>query len=211
LRLAAAVLAMLAISGPMVSSAAAGSGLQQLESFLDSARSVTASFHQEVLDGSGEVIESSTGRLQLQRPDRFRWDYDDPYERVVMADGERLWLYEADLSQVTIRRLDAGLGETPAALLTGDRRMLERFEVLASWSGEATQWVRLRPRAGDSDFESVAIGFSAGKPTQIEFQDRLGQQTRVRLRDVRLNPSLELSAFRFTVPPGVDVIREDEL
>ncbi len=196
---------------PVAGAAAPATGYTDLERFLDGAQSVTARFSQEIVDSNGRVLDTATGRLQLQRPGRFRWDYRSPYERVVLADGERLWLYEADLEQVTVRRLVDGLGETPAALLTGDRRMLERFEVVSTWAGENARWVRLKPRATDSDFESVAVAFAGDKPVEIEFQDRLGQQTRIRLTEVRLNARIDAAAFRFVAPPGVDVIREDEL
>jgi chaperone LolA len=191
--------------------AAPGSGLEQLRQFLARTSSVTARFQQDVVAADGKVLDSAGGDLKLQRPGRFRWDYREPYERVVLADGQELWLYEADLQQVTVRRLDAGLGETPAALLTGDASMLDRFTVMANWSGETMQWVRLKPRAADSDFDTVAIAFDGGKPVELEFQDRLGQLTRIRLSDVRLNPRVPAEAFRFTVPVGVDVIRAGDL
>ena len=170
-----------------------------------------AAFRQEVVNGNHEVVETAAGHMVLKRPGRFRWDYERPYERVVVADGKQLWLYEADLQQVTVHALAAGLGETPAALLTGEGDILERFEYVSSWSGEDRVWVRLKPRSADSDFESVGIAFSGNKPVQFDLNDRLGQLTRIFLSDVQINAPVDESLFRFKVPAGVDVIREGEL
>lgn len=204
----------LAAAGAVAASPAADSqpGMTRLRNFLEHAQSMRAAFSQEVVNGNQEVVEQSSGHVSLMRPGRFRWDYEQPYKRLVVADGERLWLYEADLEQVTVRRLAAGLGETPAALLTGERDVLDRFEYVSSWSGDRVTWVRLKPRSADSDFESVAIGFAAGdKPVELELNDRLGQQTRVHLSEVEMNVKIADDAFHFQVPAGVDVIREGEL
>lgn len=199
---------LLAAFAPAVPAAGPEPGLAVLEAFLDRVRTLTADFRQETVDADGQVVETARGELALQRPGRFRWDYREPFERLVLADGERLWLYEADLEQVTVRALGAGLGETPAALLTGERSALERFELVTSWRGEDLAWVRLAPRSADADFESVAIGFAGTTPVRFELADRLGQQTRIVFSDVKLNPALPDSRFRFEPPPGVDVIRE---
>jgi chaperone LolA len=191
--------------------APAADELARLKSFLERVQSMRASFRQEIAGEGGEITETSRGTMALARPSRFRWDYVEPYERAVVADGEKLWLYEADLQQVTVRPLAAGLGETPAALLTGDRAVLDRFELVESWSSDGVAWVRLKPRSTDSDFESVAIGFSGDKPVELRIDDRLGQQTRLFLSDIELNPKLAASAFAFEPPAGVDVIREGDL
>ncbi len=203
---------LLAVAAPSLPAAGPdGGGMARLEAFLGSVRTLTAQFSQDVVDADGRLVESAQGDMALARPGRFRWDYREPYERVVVADGTRLWLYEADLEQVTVRALGAGLGETPAALLTGERSALERFERVSEWSGEDLAWVKLRPRAADADFESVTIGFAGRTPVRLELADRLGQQTRIVLTDVRLDAPVPDARFRFEPPPGVDVIREGEL
>ncbi len=203
---------LLAVHSPSLPAAGpASTGMARLEAFLGGVRTLTAQFSQEVVDAEGNLVESAQGAMALARPGRFRWDYREPYERVVVADGTRLWLYEADLEQVTVRALGAGLGETPAALLTGERSALERFERVSEWSGEDLAWVKLRPRAADADFEAVTIGFSGRTPVRFELADRLGQQTRIVLTDVRLDAPVPEARFRFEPPPGVDVIREGEL
>lgn len=194
-----------------VDSRAASPGFERLQQFIETVHSMRADFRQIVVAAEGGAGEEADGRLLLQRPGRFRWDYERPYERVVLADGEQLWLYEADLQQVTVRPLASGLGETPAALLTGGRDVLRRFEETGAWSGEGLDWVRLKPRSEESDFDSVAIAFAGKRPAQLEIVDRLGQLTRIFLTDVRLNPALDDASFRFEVPDGADVIREGSL
>ena len=186
-------------------------GMDRLHHFLERVQSMRASFRQEIVNGNQEVVEEARGRMVLKRPGRFRWDYEQPYKRLVVADGERLWLYEADLEQVTVRPLAAGLGDTPAALLTGARDVLDRFEYVSSTTGDHITWVRLKPRSADSDFESVAIGFTGEKLVQLELNDRLGQQTRLYLSDIEVNAKVADDTFHFQVPDGVDVIREGEL
>ncbi len=206
---AGALLAVLLLIAP--DSRAASAGSERLLQFIERVQTMRAAFRQVVTSAGEEAGAEAGGRFLLKRPGRFRWDYQRPYERVVLADGTHLWLYEADLDQVTVRPLAAGLGETPAALLTGGRDVLERFEEIAAWSGDELDWVRLKPRSADSDFESVAIAFAGNRPAQLEIVDRLGQQTRIYLTDVTLNPALTDDAFHFEVPEGADVIREGEL
>jgi len=208
--LALAALLMI-VAMPPAMAATAPDGMVRLEQFLERAQSMRAEFRQEVRNGEQQVVDRAEGRVVLKRPGRFRWDYERPYERVVVADGKRLWLYEADLSQVTVRPLTDALGETPAALLTGDRRILERFERVSSWAGDQLAWVRLRPRAADADFSSVAVAFAGDRPAELVLDDRLGQQTHLYSTDVRLNVPVADDSFAFKVPPGVDVIREGEL
>lgn len=206
-----ATAALLLAGAGQAGAAATPAGMEDLRNFLDHVQSMRASFRQEVLNGDRELIEEARGSVQLKRPGRFRWDYEHPYQRVVVSDGKQLWLYEADLEQVTVRPLASGLGETPAGLLTGERGVLDRFEQVRSWSADGIAWVLLRPRAEDADFDSVAIGFSGGKPVRLDLNDRLGQQTRLYLSDIQLNVKLSDDAFHFQPPPGVDVIREGEL
>ncbi len=208
LRLIAIIAALLVAQ---LAAAAGEPSLARLQYFIGHVQSMRADFRQVQADDSGERLEESRGQMTFLRPGRFRWDYYEPYERSVVADGERLWLYEADLDQVTVRPLADGLGETPAALLTGGDDILERFEPVESWTAENIAWVRLRPRSADSDFESVAVGFSAEQLVQIEINDRLGQQTRVHFSGISVNPQIDEKGFRFEVPKGADVIREGEL
>lgn len=186
-------------------------GRARLERYFAETDSLRAGFTQEVVDRDQQVVELSSGRVALQKPGRFRWDYREPFERVILADGERIWLYEADLDQVTVQRMDAGLGETPAALLSGDADMLDRFAVLGSDDERGLSWLRLGPRDESADFEEIRLGFDGDRLLRLELADRLGQTTRIELHDVEHNAELDPALFRFIVPDGADVIGEDEL
>jgi len=186
-------------------------GSDRLRAYFAATDSLKAEFTQEVVDRDQRTIEASSGRVALQKPGRFRWDYVEPFERVIVADGERIWLYEADLDQVTVQRLDAGLGETPAALLSGDAEVLERFAYLGSdQEGELT-WLRLGPLDDAADFEEIRLGFADDQLRQLELADRLGQVTRIVLSNIEQNAALDAAVFQFKVPEGADVIGEDEL
>jgi outer membrane lipoprotein carrier protein len=209
LRLPALLLALVAASS---AGAAAGEpGEARLRSFLADVQSMDGRFRQQVIDSRQQVIEETSGSVAMQRPGRFRWNYEAPFERVIVADGEKIWLYEADLAQVTVRRLSSGIGDTPAALLTGRESVLERFKVEKSWTGDGLALVRLVPRSADSDFAAVTLGFDGPALRRLLLDDRLGQQTRIDLTDVRVNPQLAPDLFRFLAPPGADVIDESEL
>jgi outer membrane lipoprotein carrier protein len=185
--------------------------IEQLRIYLSEIGDLRAEFKQEVIGPEQEILELASGTVILSKPGRFRWNYDQPYERVIVADGERIWLYEADLEQVTIRRMATGLGDTPAALLTGNDEALEQFELLRSWSADNLQWLQLAPISPEADFSTVDLGFDEGELQQIEFVDRLGQRTRITLAVIDHSPQITAGEFIFEIPDGVDVIGADDL
>ncbi|HHQ14719.1 MAG TPA: outer membrane lipoprotein chaperone LolA, partial [Chromatiales bacterium] len=142
-------------------------GIERLQSYLQDVKTLRAAFSQQVIDRDQQVVESATGRVALARPGRFRWDYFEPFQRVIVADGERVWLFEADLDQVTVRRLDAGLGSTPAALLTGALDVLDEFQVSDTDGPDGLVWVQLEPRDTSADFESIRLGFDGENLTSL--------------------------------------------
>ena len=186
-------------------------GLERLRAYLDGLDILRANFRQEVVNRDLELVEEAAGEVILQKPGRFRWNYVHPFERVIVADGDRVWLYEADLQQVTVRRFDSGLGETPAALLTGDTKVLEQFDYQGSTTDAGIEWMQLSPHAAESDFERIYLGFDGQKLVQIELDDRLGQRTRLYLTQIERPTSVPDDTFRFVVPDGVDVIGEMDL
>ena len=186
-------------------------GLQRLRSFLTGVTSLRADFRQRVVDSRQQIVEDSNGQVLMQRPGRFRWDYQQPYARVIVADGTKLWLYEADLEQVIIRQLQVGIGDTPAALLTGKQNVLERFDVSKSWQADGLQWISLVPKAADADFSAVRLGFDGPRLVNLELDDRLGQQTQLEFSHVEINPRLDDKSFSFDIPPGADVIDDSAL
>jgi outer membrane lipoprotein carrier protein len=185
--------------------------LEELHAFLAGLETLTADFRQEVVTRDLELVEEARGRVALKKPGRFRWDYTEPFERVIVADGSRLWLYEADLDQVTVRNLDAGLGETPAALLSGDVAALDRFEYQGASTRDGLRWLELKPRSQESDFDSIWLAFDNGNLSQLALEDRLGQTTRIYLSDVEMNANIDDDVFKFEVPDGADIIGENEL
>jgi outer membrane lipoprotein carrier protein len=207
--LAMALLALAATAAPALTAYAADppDAVARIDAYLGSFRTLSAEFVQTVRNRDGQPTERASGTLALSRPDRFRWDYRQPYLQTIVADGERLWLYDSDLEQVTVRELESGLGSTPAALLSGSGRVADAFgsagvERKGDWT-----WHRLKPRDTASDFESVSLALDErGELAGMELQDKLGQQTIIEFTAVRRNPTLDQSLFRFTPPPGADVI-----
>lgn len=185
--------------------------LADLRTFLDSLNTLEADFEQQVFNSDGEVVELASGAVQLKKPGRFRWNYEEPYERIVLADGERVWVYEADLEQVTVRRLSTELGETPAALLTGDTDALDQFEYVTSFTADELDWITLRPKATDADFSTISLGFDDGMLERLELRDRLGQSTRLYFLRVQWDRPIADEVFDFIVPENADVIGESDL
>jgi outer membrane lipoprotein carrier protein len=187
--------------------AATDDSLARVEAWVKSVQTLSADFVQVVRSREGQISSRATGRLSLSRPDRFRWDYRDPYIQVIVADGRKLWLYDADLEQVTVRPLESGLGSTPAMLLSGAGSIGESFTGgPVERDGEWT-WCRLVPKQRGSDFESVSLGFNGrGALAAMRLVDKLGQTTELDFSDVAVNPRLDPGLFRFTPPKGVDVI-----
>jgi outer membrane lipoprotein carrier protein len=186
---------------------AAEDAVAVVERFLDGLQTLQADFVQVVRDRQGQITDRSYGTLRLSRPDRFRWDYREPYVQTIVADGRRLWLHDDDLQQVTVRPLEGGLGATPAALLSGSGDVSALFAAAGIDEADGWRWCRLTPLQAGSDFERVSLAFTAGgELAAMELRDKLGQSTRVDFESLRRNPSLDDALFRFTPPKGVDVI-----
>lgn len=183
----------------------------QLRAFLTQTMTMEARFSQVLLEADSAHVQVSEGSFYLHRPQRFRWDYKSPVPQLVVADGEHLWLYDPDLEQVTVRRLDDGLSSTPAMLLSGDGTLEEAFRIGAAYREDGLDWVELAPLADSADFAAVRVGFQAGALASMELMDALGQTTAIRFSDVRVNEPLDAALFRFTPPDGVDVIRDEGL
>jgi outer membrane lipoprotein carrier protein len=184
-----------------------GDAVARVDAYLASLRTLSADFAQVVRNRDGQVVDRASGTLSLSRPNRFRWDYRQPYLQTIVADGERLWLYDSDLEQVTVRALEAGLGSTPAMLLSGSGKVGDAFTALTLEREGDWTWARLRPKQEDSDFDRVGLAFDArGELAAMELRDKLGQATVIEFGNVRRNPALDAALFRFEPPPGADVI-----
>jgi len=205
----AAALALLAAA--LLPQAAGAAAAQRLAAFLEDTRALRARFVQEILAEDGTPTERASGTLAVLRPGRFRWDYREPYRQLIVADGERLWIYDEDLAQVTVRPQARALGRTPLQILGAPAgRALEGFAVRELGLRGGLEWVELLPQGGDgaADFERIRVGFAGPRLARMELVDAYGQTVRLRFEAVERNPALAPSLFRFTPPPGVDVVRE---
>jgi outer membrane lipoprotein carrier protein len=184
------------------------SGVDSLRRFFKEVNTFSARFSQVVLDERLSPIQESSGTLWIERPNKFRWDYEKPYKQRIVADGERLWVYDVGLQQVSVRALSGGLGDTPAMLLAGRGRLDDNFTIKALGAQNDIEWVQLSPRRKDSGYEDIRIGFAQGKLRVLEMVDGFGQVTRVTFQSSRENPRIEPNRFSFTPPEGVDVVGE---
>ncbi len=166
----------------------------------------SADFRQTIEGADGKVLRSAAGRLYLQKPGRFRWDYREPSEQLILGDGKRIWFYDKDLGQANVRDMDASLASTPASLLSGGGTVDSQFEVTALPPSEGLQWFQLVPKHADTDFQAVRIGFEHGELRRMLLADKLDQVTRLTFSHSQRNEKLPAELFSFTPPPGVDVI-----
>lgn len=174
-----------------------------LETYFESVEVLEGRFEQVTLDDHGVIVEHSEGVFAMERPNRFRWSYDEPFEQEIVGDGEMLWVYDVDLEQVTVRPLDEVLGFGPALLLSGDHdTLVETFRIDTVGDG----WLTLTPRESDWEFQSIQLRFVNGMPSVIEVDSGMGQATQLSLSDLRHNHQIDPERFTFEPPTGVDVI-----
>jgi len=181
-------------------------GLATLERFLADVQSLTAEFTQELWTADQRLLETATGTLLLKRPNRFLWNYVEPIEQLVVADGEQLWMYDVELAQATVAPLEESAASSPAMLLSGDQAVRDGFDVVRSYVFDGLEWIELAPKLDGTDFTSVSIGFKGEAPQRLSLVDGLNQVTRIDLTNVVVNPQLPDAAFEFEPPAGVDVI-----
>jgi outer membrane lipoprotein carrier protein len=206
LRSFAAICSLLVIAALPAVAADKNDGYQRLEAFLAGLTGLEAQFHQISRDRAGRVVEDSRGTLAISRPGKFRWDYREPHEQIIVSDGTKVWLYDKDLEQVTVRRFDSTLSSTPAMLLSGDNTIRTQFNVVATTQEGGATWVALEPKRNDTDFKSVRLGFEGNGLRYMELADKLGQTTRLEFIDLKRNPPANSNQFTFVPPPTADVI-----
>ena len=195
--------------------AAHASGLDALENFVKTARSGRAEFTQVVTgparDGQAARSKTSSGTFEFARPSHFRFGYKKPFEQIIVADGQTLWLYDVDLNQVTQRKQSAVLGSTPAALIASapDLASLRRdFSLEAAGEADGLQWVQATPKAKEGQLHSMKVGFRGNDLAALEIQDSFGQRSVLTFTRMELNPALPSETFRFKPPQGADVLRQ---
>jgi outer membrane lipoprotein carrier protein len=202
---AAALLAALALAG---ADTALADGLAQLKVFHAATKSGKVAFRQAVVGKGQQGARESTGTFSFQRPGKFRWVYLTPYEQLIVGDGERLWVYDRDLNQVIVRRLDKALGATPAALLAGDSTLEREFDLTESGSADGLDYVDAKPRSSDAGFERVRIGLADNLPRTMELRDTFGNVTRLTFSGFERNTAQDAGQFRFVPPLGADIVGE---
>jgi outer membrane lipoprotein carrier protein len=198
--------ASLVLLAALLVAAARASPASDVDKMLGGLATWSADFEQTIDDGHGNVVRSAAGRLYLQRPGKFRWDYSQPSEQLVLADGKQIWFYDKDLAQANVRDMDETLASTPASLLSGTGSVGTQFNVTALPPSVGLQWFQLVPKHADTDFQVVRIGFSKGELRSMFLADKLNQITQLTFSNSKRNQPLAADLFSFVPPPGVDVI-----
>jgi outer membrane lipoprotein carrier protein len=188
--------------------AAEASAIERFNSFIRATQSARADFEQKVRDRSGKLVQESKGSFVFLRPGRFRWTYSKPVDQLIVGDGERVWIYDRDLNQVTVRKISKALGSTPAALLAGSSDLEAAFELTDAGTRDGLEWLEAKPRERESGFELIRMGFSATGIQAMELVDHFGQTTVLRFSGLVRNPKVDPSEFRFEPPKGADVLGE---
>jgi len=176
-----------------------------LRDFVRDVKTGRSTFTQTVTAPDGAKKKSSSGSFEFARPNRFRFAYAKPFEQLIVADGRKVWIYDADLNQVSARKLSNALGATPAALLAGGSLEID-FDLAAMPSKDGLDWVKATPKAKDGAFQAVLIGFRGKDLAAVEIVDSFGQRSLLQFAQLSANVASAPERFVFTVPPGADVI-----
>ena len=196
----------LLFSLPLVAHAGA---IERLKTFIAGTQSAQANFTQVVVDQNGKRVQSAAGVMQFQRPGKFRWTYQKPYEQLIVGDGVKFWLYDADLNQVTVKKLDAALGSSPAALLSGNNEIERGFNLQEDGSRDGLEWLQASAKAQDTSFDKIRMGFNVqSELVAMELNDMFGHKTVLRFSNMQHNPKFSAQQFHFTPPQGADVLGE---
>ena len=182
--------------------------IDKLRQFLDGTKTLRADFTQMVVAKNGKKPQISSGVMMFSRPGKFRWEVVKPYAQLLVGDGEKVWIYDPDLLQVTVKKVDAAIGSTPAALLVGGDALEKNFTLAEAGTREGLDWVEAIPKSPDSGFEKLQLGFEGNELKGMQLQDNFGQTTSLAFSRIEHNPSIAATQFRFTPPAGVDVIGE---
>ena len=177
-----------------------------VDKYLSGLATWSADFTQTIDDGHGKIMRSAAGKLYLQKPGKFRWDYSQPSEQLILADGKQIWFYDKDLQQANVRNMDATLSSTPAVLLSGGGSVSSQFDVTALPPEGGLEWYQLIPKHPETDFQLVRIGFKQGQLASMFLADKLNQVTQLTFTNPKRNANFAADLFTFVPPPGVDVI-----
>src|SRR6266581_1293994 len=204
IRASCCVVAMVLLLLLAAADARAGA-VDKLRAFVAATQSARATFTQVVVGKSGRKPQQASGSMVFSRPGKFRWSYDKPYQQLIVGDGEKLWVYDKDLNQVTVKTLGKALGSSPAALLAGDNAIEKNFDLREGGTTDGIDWLDAQARAQDSTFERLRLGFVGEALKTMEIVDNFGQTTTLNFGPIERNPSLPASLFHFVPPPNADV------
>jgi outer membrane lipoprotein carrier protein len=202
------ILLAAALALPALAQAAA---LDQFRSFVSSTKTARGEFSQRLVKndgGTARVSNPSTGTFEFSRPGKFIWIYKKPYEQHLQADGDKLYIYDKDLNQVTVRKLGNALGSSPAAILFGSNDLEKNFTLKDAGARDGMEWLQATPKAKDTTFDQIGIGLRDGVPAAMELRDSFGQVSLLTFTKFEKNPTLPDSQFRFTTPKGADVFEQ---
>jgi outer membrane lipoprotein carrier protein len=194
-----------AFAGDTIVNAKPTTGETYLENFLANTKSLEADFQQTLRTHEGEVLQQTTGRFYLSRPGKFRWDYRTPTEQVIVSDGERIWIYDVELQQVTVQKQSAGLSTTPMALLENSFKLHQSFDVTPLDEHDGIYRLKLVSKSKDSDFGEIVVGLDAQGLRFMQLHDQFEQVTDIVFSDISTNINLAKEIFEFIPPDGVDV------
>lgn len=182
--------------------------VDQLHEFLKATRTLKAEFSQAIVARNGRKPQESAGLVAISRPGKLRWEIRKPYPQLVVGDGEKIWIHDPELQQVTVRKSGQAIGASPAALLSGSNDLEKNFTLREAGDADGLAWVEATPKGGDSGFESIRLGFAGSDLKGMELRDSFGQTTLIRFSKIERNPRLAPDTFRFTPPAGTDVVGE---
>jgi outer membrane lipoprotein carrier protein len=184
------------------------SGLDDFLAFNSQTRTASGRFEQKVFDRGGKAIETASGSFTFARPGKFRWTYEKPHKQLLVGDGQKLWIHDPDLNQVTVKSMRGAISSTPAALLAGREDITSLFTLRDAGTADGLSWVEASPKAQDTGFERVRLGLEGKSLAAMELFDQLGGHTMLRFSDFKANAPVSPDTFKFTPPEGADVIED---
>ncbi|MDR1646844.1 MAG: outer membrane lipoprotein chaperone LolA [Zoogloeaceae bacterium] len=200
---------ILLVASFWVAASAQAGAIESLKRFLANTTSFSADFSLSVRSESRRKETHSQGNLALQKPGKFRWEVNQPYPQLIVGDGEKIWIHDPDLAQVSIRRMGTAIGATPAALLVGSEATLKNFTLREAGTTEGLEWLEAAPKTQESGIARIQLGFTAkGAPAAMRLFDNFGQTTILHFRNARINPKIPAARFHFTPPPGTEILDE---
>lgn len=189
-------------------SLAQAGGLEQFKAFVSNTHAAKGDFIQrqmKTVNGQVKLSDQSSGTFMFARPGKFIWQYDKPFEQLLQADGEKMYLYDKDLNQVTTRLLGSAISSSPAAILFGSNDLEANFTLTDAGQKDAMEWLQAVPKDKDSTFTQISIGMQNGLPREMDLRDNFGKTTIILLQHMERNPPFKADQFKFTVPAGADV------